>query len=63
MRLIRQAAPGTTMRNRTLSIDRFELLKIPLPAVDEQRSVGRVPWSGGIEGVVVNLSDGARAGR
>jgi hypothetical protein len=27
------------MRNRTLSIDRFELLKIPLPAVDEQRSV------------------------
>jgi len=24
---------------------------------------GCVPWSGGIEGVVVNLSDGARAGR
>jgi hypothetical protein len=24
---------------------------------------GRVPWSGGIEGVVVNLSDGAGAGR
>jgi hypothetical protein len=24
---------------------------------------GRVPWSGGNEGVVVNLSDGARAGR
>jgi hypothetical protein len=23
---------------------------------------GRVPWSGGNEGVVVNLSDGARAG-
>jgi hypothetical protein len=28
-----------------------------------QRRGGRVPWSGGIEGVVVNLSDGARAGR
>jgi hypothetical protein len=25
--------------------------------------LGRVPWSGGNEGVVVNLSDGARAGR
>jgi hypothetical protein len=25
-------------------------------------SGGRVPWSGGNEGVVVNLSDGARAG-
>ena len=25
--------------------------------------VGRVPWSGGNEGVVVNLSDGARVGR
>jgi FHA domain-containing protein len=25
--------------------------------------VGCVPWGGGIEGVVVNLSDGARAGR
>jgi hypothetical protein len=24
---------------------------------------GDVPWSGGNEGVVVNLSDGARAGR
>jgi type I restriction enzyme S subunit len=39
MRLIRQAAPGTTMRNRTLSIDRFESLEIPLPAIDEQRRV------------------------
>jgi hypothetical protein len=24
---------------------------------------GRVPWGGGNEGVVVNLSDGARVGR
>jgi hypothetical protein len=31
-------------------------------AVDRQ-IVGHVPWSGGIEGVVVMLSDGARAGR
>lgn len=39
MELIRQAAPGTTMRNRTLAIDRFEALEIPLPAIDEQRRV------------------------
>ena len=37
MNLIRQAAPGTTMRNRTLAIDRFENLQIPLPSLDEQR--------------------------
>jgi hypothetical protein len=30
---------------------------------DTRRTEGRVPWSGGIEGVVVNLSDGAGAGR
>lgn len=39
MELIRQAAPGTTMRNRTLAIDRFEALEIPLPPIDEQRRV------------------------
>lgn len=36
MALIRQAAPGTTMRNRTLAIERFENLEIPLPAIDVQ---------------------------
>jgi type I restriction enzyme S subunit len=39
MTLIRQAAPGTTVRNRTLAIDRFEALEIPLPPIDEQRRV------------------------
>lgn len=37
MELIRQAAPGTTIRNRTLAIDRFEALEIPLPPIDYQR--------------------------
>ncbi len=37
--LIRQAAPGSVTRNRTLSIDRFENLEIPLPDLDEQRRV------------------------
>lgn len=36
MRLIRKAAPGTVMRNRTLAIDRFEALEIPLPPIGEQ---------------------------
>ena len=39
MDLIRQAAPGTTMRNRTLAIQRFEDLEIPVPPIDEQRRV------------------------
>jgi type I restriction enzyme S subunit len=39
MKLIRKAAPGTTIRNRTLAIDRFEALEIPLPPINEQRRV------------------------
>lgn len=39
MTLIRKASPGTTMRNRTLAVDRFEALQIPLPPIDEQRRV------------------------
>ena len=39
MRLIRQAAPGTAVRNRTLAIKRFEDLRIPIPQVEEQRRV------------------------
>jgi len=38
MELIRKA-PGTTIRNRTLAVDRFEALEIPLPPIDEQRRV------------------------
>jgi type I restriction enzyme, S subunit len=39
LELIRQASPGSAGRNRTLAIDRFEALEIPLPPIDEQRSV------------------------
>jgi len=35
--LIGQASPGSAGRNRTLAIDRFEALMIPLPSIDEQR--------------------------
>jgi type I restriction enzyme S subunit len=37
--LIGQASPGSADRNRTLAIDRFEALWIPLPPIDEQRQV------------------------
>ena len=37
--LIRKASPGSAGRNRTLAIDRFEGLQIPLPAIGEQRRV------------------------
>jgi type I restriction enzyme S subunit len=37
--LIRKASPGSAGRNRTLAIDRFEALEIPLPPLDEQRHV------------------------
>lgn len=35
--LIERASPGSVTRNRTLAIDRFEGLEIPLPAIEEQR--------------------------
>lgn len=35
--LIQRASPGSVTRNRTLAIDRFEALEIPLPPIDEQR--------------------------
>lgn len=37
LELIRKASPGSAGRNKTLAIDRFEALEIPLPPVDEQR--------------------------
>ena len=36
LRLLGQASPGSAGRNRTLAIDRFEALEIPLPPIDEQ---------------------------
>lgn len=35
--LIQKAAPGSVTRNRTLAVERFEALEIPLPDIDEQR--------------------------
>lgn len=39
LRLIQRASPGSADRNRTLSIERFEDLEIPLPPIEEQRRV------------------------
>jgi type I restriction enzyme S subunit len=37
--LIQKAAPGSVTRNRTLAVERFEALEIPLPDIDEQRRI------------------------
>ncbi len=37
--LIQRASPGSADRNRTLAIDRFEALEIPLPSIEEQSRV------------------------
>lgn len=39
LRLIGRASPGSADRNRTLAIDRFEALEIPLPPIEQQRRV------------------------
>lgn len=38
-RLLGQASPGSAGRNRTLAIERFEALEIPIPPLHEQRSL------------------------
>jgi type I restriction enzyme, S subunit len=40
--LIQRASPGTVMRNRTLGIQAFENLKIPLPELVEQRRIAEI---------------------
>jgi type I restriction enzyme, S subunit len=42
LQLIGKASPGSAGRNRTLAIDRFEDLVIPLPQIEEQRAL--VSW-------------------
>lgn len=37
--LVQRASPGSADRNRTLAIDRFEALQIPLPDLAEQRRI------------------------
>jgi type I restriction enzyme S subunit len=39
LELIGQASPGSAGRNRTLAIERFEALEIPLPPIEDQRRV------------------------
>lgn len=39
LELIQRASPGSADRNRTLAIDRFESLEIPLPPLGEQISI------------------------
>lgn len=39
LELIRQASPGSAGRNRTLAIDRFEAIEIPMPDLDEQHQI------------------------
>ena len=38
LELIQKASPGSADRNRTLAMDRFFALEIPLPPIEEQRS-------------------------
>lgn len=37
--LLQRSSPGSADRNRTLAIDRFEALEIPLPPIEQQRYV------------------------
>src|SRR5262249_29479665 len=39
--LLQRASPGSADRNRTLAINRFEALEIPLPPVEKQRLVAQ----------------------
>lgn len=49
--LIRQASPGSAGRNRTLAVDRFEDLLIPLPPLSDQRRIAQH-----LERITVRLS-------
>ena len=42
LELIRRASPGSAGRNRTLGIDAFEAIEIPLPPIEEQRRIAEV---------------------
>ena len=57
LELIRRASPGSAGRNRTLAIDRFAALEIPLPSLDEQRRVAH--QLDRIEIIAAELRDGA----
>lgn len=42
LELLGKASPGSAGRNRTLAVDRFEAIQIPLPATLKQRNVATV---------------------
>jgi type I restriction enzyme, S subunit len=54
---IRRASPGSAGRNRTLAINRFEDLEIPLPSIEEQRRVAaRIERAAALADQIVRLS-------
>lgn len=55
LELIRKASPGSAGRNKTLAIDRFEALEIPLPPIDEQRRI-----AASLDRVAVAAAEAAR---
>lgn len=59
LRQLGQASPGSAGRNRTLAIDRFERLIIPLPHIGEQRKVAR--QLGRIRGQTKSVQEHLRA--
>ena len=40
--LVRRASPGSAGRNRTLGVQAFEVLEIPLPPIDEQQQTANM---------------------
>jgi type I restriction enzyme, S subunit len=57
LELIRRASPGSAGRNRTLAIERFEALEIPLPPVDEQhRAARRLGAAAGAANAITELT-------
>jgi restriction endonuclease S subunit len=55
LELIRRASPGSAGRNRTLAIDRFEALQIPLPPIDEQKRISA--YLGGVQQASVSIAN------
>lgn len=57
LELIRKASPGSAGRNRTLAIERFEALEIPLPTIDKQRRTAAKldRWRAHADGLLAGL--------
>lgn len=60
MELIRKASPGSAGRNRTLAVERFEAIEIPLPPIDEQlRAAARLDR---VHALTAKVSEGGKRG-